>query len=330
MKKNKGIYEITNFNEGIENFDIDKKNKRIKNIIIFCIFIILILLIVLVKIILWNNNESEQVSSMIVQQVEEQKNDQIKLKLEEERKEQERLEQERLKKEEEERLAREAKLPKLTEVGIQNLENIYNSEKKQAFLTFDDGPSNVTHQILDTLKEQNVKATFFVLGSNVVTFPETTKRLYDEGHFIANHGYTHIYSSIYSSKEAVLDEFNRCNDAVKNAIGEPQYNSHLFRFPGGLPGGKYASLKQEAKVLLNENGILNIDWNALTGDAEKQNPEKEELMEKLKQTIEGKNSVVILMHDAQAKKVTADMLPEIITYLREQGYEFKTFYDVIK
>ncbi|MBR3002354.1 MAG: polysaccharide deacetylase, partial [Clostridia bacterium] len=218
----------------------------------------------------------------------------------------------------------------LTEVGKENMKHIYHSETKRAFITFDDGPSNITPQILDTLKEEGVKATFFMLGCNVVNFPETTKRVYNEGHYIANHGYTHQYSSIYSSTQAVLDEYNRCNEAVKNALGEPEYNSHLFRFPGGMPGGKYASLKKEARQLLEDNGILSVDWNALTGDAETSHPQADKLMQELQETTEGKNSVVILMHDAQAKKVTADILPQVINYLREQGYELKTFYDIIK
>lgn len=144
-----------------------------------------------------------------------------------------------LKKQEEDKLAeiekkRQEKIPKLTEQGKNNIEKIYRSEIKRAFLTFDDGPSIVTPRILDVLKQENVKATFFVLGSNVNRMPEMVKRIYEEGHYIANHGYTHSYSSIYSSPQAVLDEFNQCNESVKNAIGVPEYNSHLFRFPGGL------------------------------------------------------------------------------------------------
>ena len=115
------------------------------------------------------------------------------------------------------------------------MDSIYRSETKRAFLTFDDGPSTVTPTILDTLKQQEIKATFFVLGSNVNAYPETVKRIYEEGHYIANHGYSHVYSSIYSTPQAVLDEYNKCNDAVKNVIGVPEYNSHLFRFPGGFP-----------------------------------------------------------------------------------------------
>lgn len=225
---------------------------------------------------------------------------------------------------------RQEKIPKLTEAGRTNMENIYHSETKKVFLTFDDGPSNVTPTILDTLKQEKVVATFFVLGSKVEVFPETTKRIYEEGHYIANHGYSHSYSSIYSSAQATLDEYNQCNDVVKNTIGIPEYNSHLFRFPGGKNGGPYDSVKQEAKELLSQNDILNIDWNALTGDAESTNPTSEKLMSRLQETTSNRNSIVLLMHDAQAKKVTADTLPQIIAYLKEQGYEFKNFYDIIK
>lgn len=225
---------------------------------------------------------------------------------------------------------RQEKIPKLTQEGKDNIQNIYHSEKKRVFLTFDDGPSTVTPTILDILKQENIKATFFVLGSNVNNRPETVKRIYEEGHYIANHGYSHVYSSIYSSPQAVLDEFNQCNEAVKNAIGVPEYNSHLFRFPGGLPGGKYAQIKSEARELLLQNNIVNIDWNALTGDAETTNPTIEFEMQRIQETVEGKNSVVILMHDAQAKKVTAEALPQVISWIRENGYEFKNFYEIIK
>lgn len=311
MKKKGYNYRFISYND----FQYNSRNRnKTKSIVIMFVILIIIILLIMTINIQSNIQSSEDSASIAIMQSQLEEEKQLK-------------EQERIRKEEEER---RAKLPVLTEVGKQNMENIYHSEIKRVFLTFDDGPSNNTHQILDTLKNENVKATFFMLGRNVEIFPETTKRVYNEGHYIANHGYTHEYSSIYSSPQAVLDEYVRCNNAVKNALGEPEYNSHLFRFPGGLPGGKYASIKQEAKQLLTDNNILSIDWNSLTGDAETSHPEQEKLMQKLKDTSDGKNSLVILMHDAEAKKVTADMLPDIITYLREQGYEFKSFYDIIK
>lgn len=239
-------------------------------------------------------------------------------------------EKEQQKKKEEEEKAKQAKIPKLTEEGKNNVNNIYKSDTKRAFLTFDDGPSEVTNQILDTLKQEKVKATFFVLGSNVKTLPNVVKRIYDEGHYIANHGYSHVYSKIYASPQTVLDEFNQCNDAVKEAIQVPEYNSHLFRFPGGLVGGKYATIKNEANELLKQNEVMHVDWNSLTGDAETNNLSIEFELQRLRETSEGKNSLVILMHDAQAKKTTADALPNIIAYLKEQGYKFESFYNIIK
>lgn len=239
-------------------------------------------------------------------------------------------EKEQQKKKEEEEKAKQAKIPKLTEEGKNNVNNIYKSDTKRAFLTFDDGPSEVTNQILDTLKQEKVKATFFVLGSNVKALPNVVKRIYDEGHYIANHGYSHVYSKIYASPQTVLDEFNQCNDAVKEAIQVPEYNSHLFRFPGGLAGGKYATIKNEANELLKQNEVMHVDWNSLTGDAETNNLSIEFELQRLRETSEGKNSLIILMHDAQAKKTTADALPNIIAYLKEQGYKFESFYNIIK
>ena len=231
--------------------------------------------------------------------------------------------------EEKERKRRE-KLPELTQEGIENVNHIYSSDIKRAFLTFDDGPSSNTQPILDILKEKGIKATFFVLGSNVEKAPETVKRIYKEGHFIANHGYSHVYTSIYQSPQTVLDEYNRCNQLVRDAIGEQEYNPHLFRFPGGFVGGQYAEIKSQAKDLLLQNNIVHVDWNALNGDSETKEPTVDFELQRIADTTCDKQSVVILMHDAEAKKVTVEALPNIIDYLKGQGYEFKNFYELIK
>lgn len=235
-----------------------------------------------------------------------------------------------LSKAEKEQQTIEKRLPELTSQGRENISNIYLAEGKKVYLTFDDGPSQtITIPILDLLKEEKIKATFFVLGSRVELYPEIVKREYEEGHYIANHGYSHIYKEIYVNPQTVLDEYNKTNDAVKNAIGEPTYNSHLFRFPGGSVGGRYKEIKKEAINLLDSNDIMHIDWNALTGDAEGKNT-KEEMIAYLKETIGEKSNIVILMHDAANKTATYEALPEIISYLRERGYEFCNFYDIIK
>lgn len=226
--------------------------------------------------------------------------------------------------------AEKARFLPLNEQELENFSNIYkHQDNKRVFLTFDDGPStSVTPYILDLLAEQNIKATFFVLGTKVEANPDLVKREYDEGHYIANHGYSHKYSEMYSSTQNVLDEYNKTNDLIKNAIGNQNYNSLVFRFPGGSSGGPYNDLKQEAKELLKQNGIASVDWNALTNDAAGANT-KEKIMENFYNTVQNKTSIVILMHDAPDKILTYECLPEIIQYFKDNGYEFKTMYDVI-
>ena len=223
-----------------------------------------------------------------------------------------------------------AKLPNLTEIGKNNIDNIYKSETKRVFLTFDDGPSKTaTIPILDTLKQEKIKATFFVLGSRVDLYPEITKRQYDEGHFIASHGYSHVYERIYTSPQSVLDEYNKALVSIRNAIKAPEYNPHLFRFPGGYTGGKYAGIKEQAAQLLEQNGILHVDWNTITADSAGANT-TEEFIAELEKTVPKYNSVVVLMHDNGTKKATAEALPTIIKYFRDSGFVFENFYSIIK
>ncbi len=300
----------------LDIYKIETKQKLDKKKIILVILII----VAFICVILIQKNISKTIEEYKVYKQYEAQVESINHQAEE------KIKAEEAKKEKE----RQEKLPNLTEAGKENISKIYHSDTKRAFLTFDDGPSTVTSKILDTLKQENIKASFFVLGSNVEARPEMVKRMYDEGHFIGIHGTSHVYSQIYQSPQSVLDEYNMCNEKIKNALGEQEYNPHLFRFPGGLAGGKYAEVKAQAKELLLQNNIEHVDWNALNGDAETNKLSSEFEMKRLQETTAGKNSVVILMHDAQAKSVTADTLPQIISYLKEQGYEFENFYQIIK
>ena len=116
----------------------------------------------------------------------------------------------------------------------QKIDSIYTSNEKVAYLTFDDGPTKVaTTQILDILKKEDIKATFFVIGYRVKEFPNTVKRAYDEGHFIANHGYDHNNKKMYSSEENFKNEIEKTDDAIGKALGIDEYCSHVFRFPNG-------------------------------------------------------------------------------------------------
>lgn len=219
-------------------------------------------------------------------------------------------------------------IPEYNENAQQEIKDLYYSTEKVAYLTFDDGPSaNITPQILDTLKAEEVPATFFVVGQRVRLYPHLVKRAYDEGHYIANHSNTHAYSKIYQSVDTVFGEYVECENAVREALGIPDYRMFLFRFPGGSAGGRYAAIKSEAKEFLNSYGVVHTNWNCMTGDAEGKNT-VEDQMNELKATMVGDDTIIILMHDASDKQTTADTLPEAIHYLKEQGYTFKNFYEI--
>lgn len=164
----------------------------------------------------------------------------------------------------------EIKLPIYSKEAKARMKAIYENtgDEKIAYLTFDDGPSEkITPQILETLKNEDVKATFFLLGSRVELYPELVKREFEEGHYLANHGYSHVYTSVYASAQAVLDEYNKTEEKIRDALQIPEYSSHLFRFPGGSEGGKYKKVKNDAKGLLEANNIAFINWNCLTNDS---------------------------------------------------------------
>ncbi|OFI06759.1 peptidoglycan-N-acetylglucosamine deacetylase [Clostridium acetireducens DSM 10703] len=198
--------------------------------------------------------------------------------------------------------------------------NAKEDTEKVAYLTFDDGPSrNLTPKILDILKENDVKATFFVIGYMAEENKDLLIREKNEGHSIANHTYSHNYKKIYSSPEAFLQDLQKGNDVLKNILGE-DYNSKLIRFPGGSFGNRLNPFKEAAK----NNGYSFVDWNALNGDAEAPLVSVEKLMQNLRTSTEGQKQVVILMHDAPAKTTTVQALPEAIQYLKSQGYTFKT------
>lgn len=212
---------------------------------------------------------------------------------------------------------------------INSVNNIYNGkEGKRVFLTFDDGPTTqVTPHILDILDKYNIKATFFVLGSRAKQNPDILKREYQSGHYIANHGYSHKYSKIYESADTVLEEYNKTEEAIRAALENDSYSSNLFRFPGGSKGGPYEKIKKEARKKLNESGIAYLDWSALTYDAEGAKT-KDAILKNLKETINGWNNVVVLMHDAADKQITYETLEDVIKYLQGEGYAFKNIYDL--
>lgn len=214
----------------------------------------------------------------------------------------------------------------------------YKGKGKYVFLTFDDGPSNSTEKILNILKDKDVHGTFFVLGSSIEKDSKRQEYLKEElksGNAIANHSYSHDFKKLYPGNKLnidyFMDEFNKTNDIMKSILGG-EFDCRVLRMPGGYGTRKYykdTSLK-EFDNTLQENGIINVDWNALDGDAEGKPYSTEEMLNYVKKTSKGKNHVVILMHDAAGKEKTVEILPQIIDYYKNEGYEFKVIKNTSK
>ncbi len=209
------------------------------------------------------------------------------------------------------------------------LNDISKSDEKKAYLTFDDGPtSKATGKILDVLKNENVKATFFVVGKHVKEYPELVKREYEEGHYIANHGYNHNNTLLYKSMKNFENEIVSTDLEISKAIGVENYSSHIFRFPNGYMSHIYTTQKKEALKVLRDLDYVYVDWNCLNKDSERKQSNYQ-LVNNLKRTAKDKGTLIILMHDTADVNKTYNILSESISYLRSQGYEFRNFYDFV-
>lgn len=165
---------------------------------------------------------------------------------------------------------------------------------KTMYLTFDDGPSaENTGTVLDILKEENIHATFFVVGENVKKHPEMAKRIVEEGHTIGIHCNSHNYETLYESVESFVQDFETARQTVLEVTGE---EVTLFRFPGGSINAYNKEIYQELIVEMEKKGYTYYDWNASLEDAVgKTTPEK--LIQNAKDSTLGRKRVVMLAHD---------------------------------
>lgn len=189
---------------------------------------------------------------------------------------------------------------------------------KVIYLTFDDGPSDrVTPKILDVLKEENVKATFFIVGKNAEKRKYLLQREIDEGHTVGVHSYSHNYAEIYASPESLLRDIDRCNALIEEVTGS---RSTLYRFPGGSYGLSDALINA-----VTGRGMRYVDWNASTRDAEIYGATPDQLFKSAIVTPAISDYIVLLAHDSTTKSATADALRDIIGYYKQNDYAFDTF-----
>ena len=209
------------------------------------------------------------------------------------------------------------------------IEVLTKSDQKIAYLTFDDGPTiKATPKVLDILKEEDVKATFFVIGKYVAHHPELVKRAYEEGHFIANHGYDHNNKKLYQSSESFINEIKSTDAEISKAIGVDNYCSHIFRFPNGYMSPNNKSQKKKCAKLLQEMNYTYVDWNCLNNDSVKKY-KSAQLLNNLKKSSKNKGTLIVLMHDTADVSNSSLVLKDSISYLKKQGYEFRNFYDLL-
>lgn len=195
---------------------------------------------------------------------------------------------------------------------------------KVAYLTFDDGPSHNTTKVLNILKENNIKATFFVNGKDTAEANALYRRIVSEGHSIGNHTYSHDYKSIYKNKELFMTSFLKLEQHI---LAQTGVKMDIVRFPGGSNNQvswKYGSksLTREIAAELNARGYVYFDWNVDSTDASKINQSKANIVKGVLNGTKGHKQANILMHDTASKSSTVTALPEIIDGLRKQGYSF--------
>lgn len=190
-------------------------------------------------------------------------------------------------------------------------------ETKRVYLTFDDGPSIYTGQILDILAANDVKATFFVIGRDEEYY-DYYKRIVDEGHTIGMHSYSHVYQDLYASKESFAIEITKLQELIYNVTGT---ESKIFRFPGGSSNNVSTLPITEYISYLNEQDIQYYDWNALSGDAVTSGLSPEQLVDNIMNDVEKNQDSIVLMHDLQTTHATVESLQLLIDTLKSEGYE---------
>ena len=198
-----------------------------------------------------------------------------------------------------------------------NEENSFQTgDVRQVYFTFDDGPSEQTEEILDVLKNNNLKATFFVVGKTDERSKELYRRIVDEGHTIGLHSYSHKYSDIYASKAAFLADLQKISDLIYQTTGQ---RTMLYRFPGGS-SNKVSNVDMQLLIqYLNESGYTYYDWNVMSGDASTQNFSAEVLTQNVMSGIKKNQTSIVLYHDADSRTATVKSLTDVIDQLIDMG-----------
>lgn len=190
----------------------------------------------------------------------------------------------------------------------------YADSAKLVYLTFDDGPSSYTAQILDILKANNIKATFFTVGTEIERHTQIFQRTYKEGHSIGVHCYWHNYKAIYENTQSFISDTLKCKQTIEKYL--PDAEIKYMRMAGGSFGQDKAFIAEVSNL-----GFINVDWNAVNGDVENDINTPMQAANRAFSSAANRKKVVLLMHDN--KELTLLSLPQIINNFRDAGYVFE-------
>ena len=200
-----------------------------------------------------------------------------------------------------------------------------DSEKPVIYLTFDDGPSQNTAQVLDILKANDIKATFFVVNNSLSYNQELYKRIVDEGHTIGIHTYSHQYNNIYNSVEDYLADFEKMFNKIYELTG---VKPSIFRFPGGSINVYNEDFYVELIAEMLRRGFIYYDWNVSSGDAG-ETYTAAQIQNAVISGVGSKDKSIVLMHDSSTKNATVAALQGIIDNFKET-HEFRALDNTVE
>jgi peptidoglycan/xylan/chitin deacetylase (PgdA/CDA1 family) len=181
-----------------------------------------------------------------------------------------------------------------------------SKDKKLVALTFDDGPASETALILDILKEQNVKAAFFVIGKHAAKHPAMVQRMHEEGHLVGNHSYDHGFNFDWQSARKMAVEMNKTNELIKQLIGK---TPKCFRPPYGVTNPNVAKA-------VKATGMYSIGWSLRSFDTKAKHPKG--LRKRILNKLQGGD--IVLLHDSVP--FTREILTDVIVKARQNGFTF--------
>ncbi len=205
--------------------------------------------------------------------------------------------------------------------------NVEVEDAMVCYLTFDDGPSPVTADVLDTLDAYGIRATFFVTGAGSEKDEDLLRRAAQAGHTIGVHTYSHDYNTVYASVEAFLADFDEMYRRIAVVTGDAPT---IFRFPGGSVNAYNADVRDEIVAEMERRGFVFFDWNAAGNDAVVGGADAEQITDSVLASASGHQRAFVLLHDSATCETTAQALPAVIEGLWERGYQFQPLTNAVQ